>query len=234
MGWWMAAVLACGPGAVLSHRSAAALWDICPERSRRIDISIPAGRRATRPGITVHRRATLAAEVCHRIPVTAPVVTLVDIASSLSRDDMEAAINEADKLDLVTPDVLRAALDDLTPRPGSAIVRRILDRHTFVFTDSALERAFNLIARRAGLPRPLTRQRVNGFRVDFYWPHLGLVVETDGLRYHRTPTQQARDRLRDQTHLAAGLTPLRFTHGQIRHDPTRVEVTLRAVARRCR
>jgi very-short-patch-repair endonuclease len=73
---------------------------------------------------------------------------------------------------------------------------------------------------------------VNGFKVDFYWPDLGLVVETDGLRYHRTPAQQARDRIRDQTHAAAGLTPLRFTHAQVKYEPTRVEETLVAVARR--
>jgi very-short-patch-repair endonuclease len=75
---------------------------------------------------------------------------------------------------------------------------------------------------------------VNGFRVDFYWPDLGLVVETDGLRYHRTPARQARDRRRDQTHTAAGLTPLRFTHAQVRHEPTHVRETLRRTASRLR
>ncbi len=79
---------------------------------------------------------------------------------------------------------------------------------------------------------PKTQQRVNGFKVDFYWPELGLVVETDGLRYHRTPAQQARDQLRDQAHTAAGLTPLRFSHAQVRFGPERVRVTLAAVARR--
>jgi very-short-patch-repair endonuclease len=73
---------------------------------------------------------------------------------------------------------------------------------------------------------------VNGFDVDFYWPDLDLVVETDGLRYHRTPAQQTRDRLRDQTHLAAGTTPLRFTHAQVRFEPTHVQTILASVARR--
>jgi very-short-patch-repair endonuclease len=75
---------------------------------------------------------------------------------------------------------------------------------------------------------------VNEFRVDFYWPELGLVVETDGLRYHRTPAQQARDRERDQAHLAAGRTPLRFTHAQVRFEPDRVRATLGSVTRRLR
>jgi len=66
----------------------------------------------------------------------------------------------------------------------------------------------------------------------FFWPELGLVVETDGLRYHRTPAQQARDRIRDQTHAAAGLTPLRFTNAQVAYEPDHVEATLIAVARR--
>jgi very-short-patch-repair endonuclease len=73
---------------------------------------------------------------------------------------------------------------------------------------------------------------VNGFRVDFFWPDLGLVVETDGLTYHRTAAQQARDRLRDQAHTAAGLTPLRFTHAQVRYEPGHVEHVLRTTYRR--
>ena len=84
----------------------------------------------------------------------------------------------------------------------------------------------------AGLPEPQTGRHLNGFKVDFHWPALKLVVETDGLRYHRTPAQQARDRLRDQTHAAAGLTTLRFTHAQVRFDPRHVQATLAAVAGR--
>src|SRR5206468_7428217 len=117
----------------------------------------------------------------------------------------------------VDPDTLRAALDDMPGRPGVPVLRRVLDRHTFRLTDSELERRFLRIVRAAGLPPPQTGVVVNGFKVDFYWPELGLVVETDGLRYHRTPAQQSRERVRDQAHAAAGLTPLRFT----RADPVR-------------
>jgi very-short-patch-repair endonuclease len=84
------------------------------------------------------------------------------------------------------------------------------------------------------LPQPLTQRWVNGFRVDFYWPELELVVETDGLRYHRTPAEQAVDRVRDQTHSAAGLTPLRFTLAQVRYEPSYVQGVLEQVARRLR
>jgi very-short-patch-repair endonuclease len=143
-------------------------------------------------------------------------------------------VNEADVRGLCDPDALRAALEMLPRRGGKATLRTLLDRRTFRLTRSRLERLFLPIAERAGLPRPLTRQHVNGFEVDFSWPELGLVVETDGLRYHRTPQQQARDRLRDQAHAAAGLTCLRFTHDQVAYEPARVEATLSAVGRRLR
>jgi very-short-patch-repair endonuclease len=166
------------------------------------------------------------------IPVTTPVCTLVDLAARLDTNQFEAAVNEADKLDLVDPEHLRAALDRLTRRPGIGHLRTLLDRRTFTLTESELERRFLPLAHSAGLTVPVTGAWVCGFKVDFYWPDLGLVVETDGLRYHRTPGQQARDRIRDQTHAAAGLTVLRFTHAQVAYEGAYVRATLAAVARR--
>jgi very-short-patch-repair endonuclease len=142
-----------------------------------------------------------------------------------------SAINEADKYNLVHPPGLRSALDARAGEPGAAKLRFVLDRRTFRLTKEELERRFLPLAHQAGLPTPLTGQWVNEFEVDFYWPDLGLVVETDGLRYHRTPAEQARDRLRDQTHTAAGLTPLRFTHEQVRYEPDHVLAVLTATAR---
>jgi very-short-patch-repair endonuclease len=168
------------------------------------------------------------------IPVTTPICTLIDIATGLDRDPVEAAINEADKLGLVNPEELRKALDDAPRRRGVGVLRKVLDRRTFVLTDSKLERYFLPIARAAGLSKPLTRRRVNRYRPDFHWPELGLVVEVDGLRYHRTPAAQAHDRRRDQTYVAAGLTPLRFTDAQVRFEANHVQATLEAVASRLR
>jgi very-short-patch-repair endonuclease len=108
----------------------------------------------------------------------------------------------------------------------------MLDRRTFRLTRSKLERLFIPIAVRAGLPVPLTRQYVNGFEVDFYWPDLRLVVEADGLRYHRTAAQQAEDTRRGLAHAAAGLLPLRFTHEQIAYEQPYVEAILRRVCER--
>ena len=233
-GRWMAAVLACGDGAALSHRSAAALYELTTAADSVIDVSVPAGVRRRQPGIAAHRRGAAEITLYHRIPVTTPALPLIDLATLLQSDRLEAAVNEADEHDLIDPESLRRTLDDHAGRPGVAALRRLIDRRTFVLTDSELERRLLPIARRAGLPKPETGRKVHGFRADFFWPDLGLVVETDGLRYHRTPAQQARDRLRDQTHAAAGLTPLRFTHAQVRFEPAHVQATLAAVARRLR
>jgi len=234
-GEWMAAVLACAPVAVLSHYSAAALWRIHNKRGRDIHVSVPRWTGHRQAGIIAHRRKTLRRlDVTRRdnIPVTTPILTLIDLDTCVPAGPLEAAINEADKLDLVDPPRLRRALDARKGQRGTGPLRAILDRSTFVLTDTELERHFLPIAARAGLAPPRTQNHVNGFRVDFYWPGLGLVVETDGLRNHRTPQEQARDRLRDQAHTSAGLTPLRFTHRQVRYDPKHVERTLKAVARR--
>jgi very-short-patch-repair endonuclease len=163
--------------------------------------------------------------------VTSPSLTLVDLAS-IDRTGLERAVNEADRLDLIDPDALRTALEDYRGRRGAGRLRALLDRRTFRLTDSELERLFLPLVAQAGLPLPLPRQWLNGFRVDFFWPELRLVVETDGLRYHRTPAQQAHDKVRDQAHLAAGYTPLRFTHAQVRYEAGHVRSTLRAVAQR--
>ena len=191
--------------------------------------------RSTPEGPPIHRRPSLAAEDLtaeYGIPVTTPVRTLVDLALRLDRRQLERAINEADKYDLVHPPGLRRALEARKGQPGAARLRAILDRRTFRLTRVELERLFLPLARRAGLSVPLTFQMVNGFEVDFFWPDLGLVVETDGLRYHRTPAEQARDRLRDQTHTAAGLTPLRFTHEQVKYEPVHVMTILAQTASR--
>ncbi|MGB7588938.1 MAG: type IV toxin-antitoxin system AbiEi family antitoxin domain-containing protein [Solirubrobacterales bacterium] len=229
---WMAAVLACGPSAALSHRSAAALWGIAEEGSQ-IDISVRRSCKRRRAGIHTRRRPSLPAEeivLWNGIPVTCPTRTLLDLATELSPAALERAVNEADKRDLVDPETLRASLSGFAGQPGVRPLRALLHRHTFRLSDSDLERFFRPIAAAAGLPTPLTKAQVNGFEVDFFWPDLGLVVETDGLRYHRTPSAQARDRLRDQTHTAAGLTPLRFTHYQVKYESAHVQKVLSTTA----
>ena len=226
-----AAVLACGEGAALSHLSAGTLWRLGNLR-RPIEVTVRRDSALRRPGIRVHRRPLLPATdfVIERgIQVTSITRTLIDLAARLDPDRFERAVNDADKLGLIDPDRLLAKLDQTVRTPGTGIVRTLLTKRSFRLTDSALERFFLPIVKRAGLPDPLTRRLVNGYRVDFYWPELGLVIETDGLRYHRTPSTQSRDARRDQIHVASGLTAVRFTHQQIRYRPAEVEVTLRRI-----
>ena len=233
LGRWMAAVLACGPGAFLSHFSAAALYGIRPSVASHVDVVAKTGR--CRHGIKVHRRVAIRpidVTTHHGIPVTSPTCTLIDIAATLPRSECEAALNEADLRGLIDLEQLREELELAPRRPGLAKLKSTIDRRTFTFTRSDLERSFLRIARRAGLPKPLTRVYVNGFEVDFYWPHIRLVVEADGATFHRTPAQQTADRRRDHIHATNGPAPLRFTHGQIRYEPSYVEEILTTVARR--
>ena len=228
-GHFIAAVLACGEGAVLSHNSAAVLWRILPWRSRVIEISVPLRRTPRRRGIEVHRRVTFQATCHKRIPVTTPTQTLLDIAGDLSAEQYERAVNEAINKDLVDPEELRQTLDGLGPVPGVRSLRALLDRDTYVLTDTELEQRLVPIARRAGLPKPETQVWLNGHRVDFFFRDVGVVVEANSLRFHRTASQQANDSRRTQAHLAAGLLPVPFTHWQITYEPKYVEHTLRAV-----
>jgi len=235
LGRWMAAVLACGPSAALSHASAAELWGIRAKPGRPIHVSVTSDTPRCAEGVAVHRRRALgAADITKQdgILVTRPIPTLIDLAAAIGKRTLEAAVNEADRLGLTDPDKLRAALDETPPRPGVGVLRKVLDRETFTFTRSELERRFKRLAREAGLPEPQTCAEVNGFEVDFYWPEIPLIVETDGLTYHRTPTQQKKDRVRDQAHTAAGIPHLRFTHAQVRDEPGHVRRTvIRAVSR---
>lgn len=230
----MAAVLACGPAAALSHRSAAALWGFAKEHPAYIDVTVKRGSEARIRGIHCHRRPTLpSSDLVARlgIPLTAPVRTFLDLATVTGPRTLERAINEADKLDVIDAEALRRALDDHPGQPGVRLLRVVLDVHTFRLSDDELERLFRPLATAAGLPTPLTKVMVDGFEVDFLWPDLGLVVETDGWRYHRTPSAQSREALRFQRHIASGLTPLRFSHHQVRYEPRHViEILIKTAA----
>jgi very-short-patch-repair endonuclease len=231
-GRWMAAVLACGDGSLLSHRSGADLWGIGYEEKGRIDVTIRRRSALERVGIKVRSRPKLPERSVVRrfgIPVTNPTQTLVDLATELKPLRLERAVNQADVHDLVDPETLRRSLDAYVGTPGAKTLRTMLDRHTFRLSDSDLEIYFRPLALAAGFPVPLTKQWVLGYEVDFHFPDHGLIVETDGLRYHRTPAQQARMVKRDQTHTSHGFRVLRFTHWQIAHAPNEVAEVLRRV-----
>ena len=205
-GMWMAATLVCGEGYALDGESGAALWGVRSNEGRAIEVAGPGGAGRGLDGIRARRVRSVEEHTTHvdNIPVLSLPLLLVHLAPRLSQGALEAAINEADKKDLIYVERLRRELEPLRGRPGVAKLRRTIDRATFRYTDSELERAMRPIYRAAGLGEPQTQVRVNGKRADFYWPELDFVIETDGGRFHRTAFQQTEDRRRDQAHTLAG------------------------------
>jgi very-short-patch-repair endonuclease len=231
-GYFIAAVLACGDTAALSHDSGGEFWEISPRVPGPIHVSVlrPHPRR---PGIKAHRRMRMETTIHKGIVVTTPACTIVDLAPKLSDSQLERCINEAVNRDLTDPEGLRDEVAAMPRRVGARKVIALLDRDTFVATESALEQPFLRIVRRAGLPLPVTQRRLPGGRVDFYWPELKLVVEADSFRFHRTPSQQRKDLVRDQLNLAdADIQTLRFTHWQVFKEPEYVTRILTAAIRR--
>ncbi len=243
-GQWRAALLSYGEEAFLSHRSAAALYGIGREllwergqsaSTSLIELSVRQPNARSHEGIRVHRRPSLPSHdlgTCGDVPVTSPVRTLLDLATLEPPNRLQRAVNEADKHDLIDPEALRRAIEGYPGEPGVRLLRKVLDKDTFLLSDDELELLFHPLAREAGLPLPQTKVILNEFEVDFFWPDLGLVVETDGWRYHRTPAAQTRDALRFQLHTASGLTPIRFSHYQVKHEPAHVLDILRRTASR--
>ncbi len=232
-GLWKAATLACGPGSALDGESGLALWDVRSSEGKEIEVAVPGDGGRRRAGIRVRRLGGLADQITEvdGIPVLSLPPLFVQLARRVKPGALEAAINEADKKDLIHVEQLRREIEALRGRRGVAALRRVIDRATFRYTDSDLERAMRPIYRAAGLGEPETQVWVNGKLVDFYWPELDFVIETDGGRFHRTAFQQANDRRRDQAHTLAGTAFLRFTHGQIRYERAYVKWAVTKKAR---
>lgn len=228
-----AALLTCGEESVLVGPSAGHLWRIWRPRGRDIHVSVPAvQQRRARKGIAVHRRALSQRDITRErgIPVTSPLRTVIDLAARATRDEAERLINAADARNLLRADTLREALDGRRGEPGVPVLTQILDRDTFVLTESELERLFLPLAEAAGLGKPESQKRFGPHRVDFYFPEANLVVECDSLRYHRTTLQQRRDIERDHMHIGARRNRLRLLHHQIKHEPEQVMRLLRLQA----
>jgi very-short-patch-repair endonuclease len=220
-GRWIAATLACGDEAALSHESAGACCGMWRGGTHPIHISVPVDRRVRLDGIRSHRRDPMpATTTIDGVRVITPLFTIVDLAAHLDKESLTRVLNEADRLGIVDPDELVSLVESLRSRRGLRTLRSLLGSYTR--TDSNLERRFLSLVEQAGLSAPQTQVEIHGHRVDFYWPELGLVAETDGLTYHRTPAQQATDRKRDQILMAAGLRCVRFPNAQVRHEPDEV------------
>jgi very-short-patch-repair endonuclease len=231
----MAAVLAAGPGAALSHASAAALWEIRPTSATRIDVSVrSAGGRGTRPGLRIHRAPHLRGEeitVQQGIRVTSVARTLFDLAATSSPRALERALDEAEIQQLYDRGSLEALVRAHAGERGARRLQRALDEDgDLTLTDSELEELMLSLCREHHLERPTPRAWVAGLRVDFLFAASRLVVETDGYRYHRTRRAFERDRERDAILARAGYRTLRFTHRQLTREPAIVADTIKSSA----
>jgi very-short-patch-repair endonuclease len=216
---WMAAVLACGEAAVLSHRSAGAAWGICTS-SGRPEVTVPRQRRS-RSGIELHRGRLRADEttVLDNLPVTTVLRTLLDLAATLSQRQLERAINEAEIKRLWDELSLHDLLHRYPRRKGSRNLRAALSKHSegATATKSDLEELFLAFADRAGLPRPETNVYVERIEVDCVWRAQRVIIEVDSWEIHRTRAAFERDREKSRILQAAGWRCVPITYLQLKH-----------------
>jgi very-short-patch-repair endonuclease len=229
-GRWMAAVLACGEGALLSHRSAAALWELLPTTAAGIDVT---GAR------TIHRQRRICVHRPRRfdssdrtirdgIPVTTVARTLLDLAEAVSRPPLERAFEAAERLALLDLRAVEGVLDRARGRRGRKHLASIAMRYREQpVTRSQLERRFLDLCRDASFPLPAVNASVAGFEVDVLWPAQRLIVELDGYEFHRTRLAFERDRLRDAELQLAGYRIVRVTHRRLIDEPRAVATSIR-------
>ncbi len=233
-GRWLAAVLACGPGAVLSHRSAAALLELRPTAGARVDVTAPNRRGRSRPGISAHTGSLHPDDVTifRNIPCTSLARTVIDLAEVVDRRGVERFLEQAEiqhRFDLRS---LKSQLRRNPTRRGAPVVAAILDQLVEPrLTHSELEERFLALVREAGLPAPLLNARVilvdgTAIEVDFLFRSERLIVETDGRATHATRWAFEQDRRRDQLLRLSGFTVIRFTYIQVVNRPDEVRATL--------
>jgi very-short-patch-repair endonuclease len=235
-GRWMAAVLACGRGALLSHRSAAALWGLRAPGGMLIEVSVSGdGVRTPGDGIRAYR-STIAvpafATMWEGIPVTTVAWTLLDLAAVVRAPQLRRAVEQAEQLELFDLTKVTAALAADPGRPGSPKLRALLDDmkdHGVTRTRSEVEATLLQLCLDHDLPRPQVNRYDNGREVDFRWPRERLIVEVDGWQFHRSRRAFVTDRARDRAALATGWRVARFPATEVSRKPKRVAVELRAL-----
>lgn len=239
-GRWMAAVLAAGPGAALSHDSAGALHELVRTEAARSQVTVPSTRRRHHPGIRIHTSQTLTdADVTrvNKIPCTTVARTLLDLADVLDRRRLERAFDQAEVMQALNLRAIQDQLQRNATRSAAGRVRGLLEAHYIgsTPTESELEEAFLALCRRAGLPQPELQQWLQlgdgepPIRVDFLWRAQRVVVETDGESYHGTHQAALRDARRDQRLIAHGFKPIRTSWRQIFYAPAELVATLKAL-----
>lgn len=223
----LAAVLACGPTALLGDRSAAGLWDLVPppdDPSVPVDVVRIGGSSRDRPGIRIRRVSRLdpadRAE-CGGIPVTSPARTLLDLAAVVGSRDLERAVARAERERLVDRDELEDRVARHGGRRGAPALRAVLERAGGpALTRSEAEVRFLRLVRKARLPAPKTNARVGGYELDFLWRELGIAVEVDGYEFHSSRPRFESDRRRAAELASRGIQVIPLTWKQIVEEGT--------------
>jgi hypothetical protein len=237
-GYWMAAVLAYGPGAVLSHRSAAALHGIRPDNRPKSDVTVPSPSARPRPRIVIHRSTTLQpADITtiDGIPCTSLARTLLDLADDVDRAGMESAVSQADVRGIFDLGAVKEVLSRATGRRGARVLQSVLAEYDGpTLTEKELEARFLALCRAASLPKPevnawITLEDGIAYKIDFLWRAERLAVETDGWGSHGTRKAFEDDRRRDRRLCLAGLDVVRFTWRDVEREPDEVTATLVAL-----
>ena len=230
----LAAVLAYGPTAVLSHLSAGAVLELLSTDQVRVDVTVPGTSRHVCPGIRVHRTRDLrAAEIIRvgPIPVTTVTRTLLDLAGSVSPPRLRRAVMQAQHNGTLDLSGLQAGVDRHPWRRGTRALRTILDDYRPApKTRSELERDFLDLVASAGLPPPLVNTQVAGYEVDVFWPQWKLVVELDSRTFHSDPWAFESDPVRDARLQRLGCRVLRVTWKRLMRHPRAVLADIRALA----
>jgi Protein of unknown function (DUF559) len=230
-GLYMAAVLACGDGAVLSHRSAAALHGLRDWGHTKIEVTVPCRSARRHEGIKVHRSTTLTDKdltAVNDIPCTTIARTLLDLAEVVTHRQLERAFDQADIIE--APLDIRAVLEQVArnpTRPGAKSVRRVLTEHYIGKTPTANENEEALLAitRPLGIPDPECNAYIvlddggPAIKADFVWQDRRVIVEADSDKWHNTRQRFESDRVRDQRLIAAGWTVIRTTWKQMTRRP---------------
>lgn len=224
-----AAVLACGPGAALSHGSAASLWGLTRHWEFPLEVTAPAERR--RPGITTHRsRTLLRADIRNHLGVrtTSPARTVLDIAPRLTDRALTRTVNDARHRGRLHVNAITELMDRCPTHPGAKRLRAVIEAPAGP-TRSEFEDAFVALARRHRLPTPQVNVHLNGYEIDALFPRGRLIVELDGWEFHSDRSAFEDDRERDATMLARGYETVRITWERLQDDPEREAARLRRI-----
>ena len=225
---YIAATLAMGESAVLSHRSAADHWGIAPYAGTWIDVSTPGSRRKPRQPIRPHGHSFGPTEttVHRRIPVTSPARTLLDLAEIADTRRVELAIQRAERLELFDLAAVEAIINRAHGHRGLKNLRRALAAYLPAPVRSPLEYDFLAFARDHGLPPPEVNVMLAGHEVDAVWRERRLVVELDSWEHHRDRVAFERDRIRDAELKLAGYEVVRITWRRLSTEPDAVAALL--------